>query len=974
MSLTSDELINACAEDPQLYEEVLEMLPDSIKGLVHSGVAMELTGEFEETGSAETLARAITATELALQWIDTTTPADARNGLLLNLGTLLLRRYETTGSLPDLERAITLQQQAGSSIATDSPLRGAFHNELSVSLLTRFEQKGSMKDLDRAIGAINEAISSASSHSDRSVLLNNKAMTLQTRFEQTGSIEDLTQAIAALDEALFATPHDEPNRPALLTSLGNALQRQFEWTRSMDSIERAIAALNLAISLTPKDDPRRVGRLGNLGTALHTRFKRTRSLNDLTEAIKVRGEAVKHTPEGHPQRPGYLSMLGNSLHERFLETGSISDLNEAIRVQREAVATNTENVDRAGWFNNLGISLQTRSKKTGSLDDLNEAIFAKEQAVQLTPGHHPNRTMWLTNLGTVFRDRFELYGSESDLDRAIELNEEALAISAAAPVFRIRAADWASSMLIGRDWHRANKALQEAVKLLPSMSPRTLSQTDRQHSISLFAGITSRSVSVSLQCGDDTYKALQLLELGRGVLANLQLEVRSDISVLEDSYPEIARKFRNIRAKLDSPESSERFEYTTSEDITQKHPDPRISLSNEFDEFVEAIRMLPGQERFLLGPSEAEMKHLAEGGPVVAFNVSGIRSDAFIITPHSIQSLKLSSLRQSDLKENSARFLTAIRSLSKEDYMEARHELTSVLQWLWEAAISPCLEVLALTATPSDQEQWPRIWWIGNGLLNLLPLHAAGLYDGSSNNAMDKVISSYAPTIKALMYSRERQAKILNVEGQNVLLVGMPETPEHDSLSSVTEELQMIKSLIPSNVAQTLLRPTRKDVLEELKAAEIVHLACHGISMSDPSKSMLLLEDWRTSPLTVLDITSANLQKSRFAYLSACNTASIEDHDLLDESINLVSAMQLAGFPSVVGTLWQVTDQHAGEVARDVYNWMLGEGNKFDNLRSAEGLHFAIRHLRHRTRITPGHVRLGQDDPIIWAPYIHSGI
>ena len=35
------------------------------------------------------------------------------------------------------------------------------------------------------------------------------------------------------------------------------------------------------------------------------------------------------------------------------------------------------------------------------------------------------------------------------------------------------------------------------------------------------------------------YKALQLLELGRGILANLQLEVRSDISVLAVDHPDI---------------------------------------------------------------------------------------------------------------------------------------------------------------------------------------------------------------------------------------------------------------------------------------------------------------------------------------------------------------------------------------------------------------------------------------------------
>jgi hypothetical protein len=75
-----------------------------------------------------------------------------------------------------------------------------------------------------------------------------------------------------------------------------------------------------------------------------------------------------------------------------------------------------------------------------------------------------------------------------------------------------------------------------------------------------------------------------------------------------------------------------------------------------------------------------------------------------------------------------------------------------------------------------------------------------------------------------------------------------------------------------------------------------------------------------------------------------------------------------------VGTLWQVRDQNAPDVARDVYEWMLGGATRLDNQRSAEGLHRAIRILRHKTRESPFFKGLEPDDPIIWAPYIHLGV
>jgi hypothetical protein len=46
---------------------------------------------------------------------------------------------------------------------------------------------------------------------------------------------------------------------------------------------------------------------------------------------------------------------------------------------------------------------------------------------------------------------------------------------------------------------------------------------------------------------------LQLLELGRGVLTNLQLEVRSDISVLAASHRNLAQQFQNLRDQIDTP-------------------------------------------------------------------------------------------------------------------------------------------------------------------------------------------------------------------------------------------------------------------------------------------------------------------------------------------------------------------------------------------------------------------------------------
>lgn len=111
----------------------------------------------------------------------------------------------------------------------------------------------------------------------------------------------------------------------------------------------------------------------------------------------------------------------------------------------------------------------------------------------------------------------------------------------------------------------------------------------------------------------------------------------------------------------------------------------------------------------------------------------------------------------------------------------------------------------------------------------------------------------------------------------------------------------------------------------------------------------------------------------QFAYLSACHTASTLDFELLDESINLASAVLLAGYPSVVATLWQVSDQHAAVIAKDVYTSMLRKDATLDIQFAAEGLHWAVRRLRNKTCKSPGFSKR-VDDPLLWAPYIHVGM
>jgi CHAT domain-containing protein len=172
------------------------------------------------------------------------------------------------------------------------------------------------------------------------------------------------------------------------------------------------------------------------------------------------------------------------------------------------------------------------------------------------------------------------------------------------------------------------------------------------------------------------------------------------------------------------------------------------------------------------------------------------------------------------------------------------------------------------------------VWWVGKGLLNILPIHAAGYHEsGSNSNALDRIISSYTPTLKALAYARERSVRMANLEcPKKAMLVGMPETPGLTSgnLPSVARESNDVNNLLYPRILTTVVQnPTRENVLSLLRDHQIVHFSCHGYSSAaNPSESQLLLNDWQSTSLTVSDFTALNIQSGQFAFLSACHSAS----------------------------------------------------------------------------------------------------
>jgi len=307
--------------------------------------------------------------------------------------------------------------------------------------------------------------------------------------------------------------------------------------------------------------------------------------------------------------------------------------------------------------------------------------------------------------------------------------------------------------------------------------------------------------------------------------------------------------------------------------------------------------------------------------------------------------------------------------------------LLNGLEWLWDVAVEPALSELGYGGLAPADGELPRVWWVPGGLLSLLPIHAAGYHtaeDKIPRTALDHVVSSYAPTIRVLSYARHRGRR--PAVRDRSLIIAMPTTPGlpgRNRLPGVTAEAELLQACLPAPVRLAEPDPvtgpipgtadilTRSKVLALLPECAVAHFSCHGYSdLVDPSRSFLALHDHDTAPFTVGSLTGAHLENVQLAYLSACTTAMARAGIMREEVIHLATAFQLAGFPHVIGTLWNVNDRLALAIARDFYAGLTASPDAIHTSRAARALHHAVLRARQAFPATPS----------LWAAYIHAGI
>ncbi|KAG1728368.1 TPR-like protein [Suillus paluster] len=920
----------------------------------------------------------------------------------------------------DLNESIELLRVALALRPLGHSRRSSSLNNLAISLGYRFQQQGVLSDLDESIELLRAALAlRPPGHHHRYSSLNNLAISLGYRFQQRGVLPDLNESIELLRIALMLCPPGHSDRSSSLNNLAISLEYRFRQRGVLSDLDESIELHRAALALRPPGHSHRSASLSNLAISLRDRFQQQGVLPDLDESIELHRAALALCPPSHSDRSSSLNNLAISLRYRFQQRGLLSDLDESIELHRAALTLcHPGHYDRSSSLNNLAVSLRDRFQQRGVLSDLNEAVELNRAACMLCPPGHSDRSSSLHNLANTLQARFQRQLILSDLDESIELHRAALVflppghserrkslndLAICLPsaletdsTGRICSVTWMSLLSsielpwrfvplatvidprfstilpsafkpdsIGMVYHRLSHAVsrsdfraakswaasaeqlkhnsaliayQTTLKFLDEHVAVLASSPHHFDVVREASSLAMDAFSCSVRHGVLT-TAVELVERGRAVFWTQMVRFRtlsaSGGEALEKEFMQLSFRLRHT------------FKVPTEDQSLHIQ-----QLAVQLDDVISRIRMLPGLSRFLLPQLFSDLQRAAEGGPVIIVNASQYSCDALIIpSAHDPVHVSL-DITRAEVSELSSEFQSLTECVGSSDHQLESNKMIGVLRTLWHRVVNPVVQALGGLVRPHS-----RIWWCPTAEFTLLPLHAAGPYEGKSHdgkknhNLSHFYISSYIPTLAELIRARQQVSR--DTTGQHFVAIGQANPDGAKLLRCVATELSVVSqclspllSFTPPTLSFTQLADndaTVRGVFDALSQNQWLHLACHGMpNRKQPFESSFAMRD---GPLTIREIMRSDWQNPEFAFLSACHTT-VGDELSPDEAIHLAAAMQFSGFRSVIGSMWSVDDNVVAQIASAFYKNLIDGSGRLECTRAAVALHKAVKTLR----------------------------
>ncbi|KAG0691835.1 hypothetical protein DFH29DRAFT_883623 [Suillus ampliporus] len=605
-----------------------------------------------------------------------------------------------------------------------------------------FASYGIFSDLERAIECYRAALNLLPpGHSYRYRSLRDLALSLQTRFVHRGIMSDLDESIELYRLVLELHP---------FRSLTSSLLKKIKQQDLRCGLDEGIELYRAALSHFPSSDLNQPISLDNLATSLMTRFDKFCVRSDIDESIELHRAALTLFPPGHSERSISLDNLASTLCVRFNHFCVQSDLDESIELHQAALTpSHPHPFYRYQCLQNLATSLFTRFNQRGGESDLDRAIELLRVALAHYPPGHPNRFTTLTTLASFLFIRRPQRRVLSDQDEIFRLYLQLSGLSHAITRHDLSAAKSWAAAAEKMEHESALLAYQIALKFLDQRVAR-LSSSLRHFDIvrKATSSLATDAFSCAVRRGALT-TAVELVEQGRAVFWTQLARFRTpidELSLSDDTGATLAGEFTRLR--------------TT--------PRKYFSFPSNGTVSSHASALLPDFSQFLLRPLFSDLQKAAEKGPVIIMNASQYGCDALIVFNAQDPVRVPLPITWTEVSELSSDFQTLAKEFGRGDH---QNELVNILRQLWYNVVEPVVRVLRQSNVKRDS----RIWWCPTAKFTLLLLYAAGLYEKKGDRLSHIYISSYTPSLAALVHARQKVSP--NAPAQHFVAIGQA-TPD----------------------------------------------------------------------------------------------------------------------------------------------------------------------------------------------------
>jgi CHAT domain-containing protein len=813
------------------------------------------------------------------------------------------------------------------------------------------------ENLEQAIACYREALKVRTFDAfpqDWAITQNNLAGAYRNRIRGE-SAENLEIAIACCREALKVYTFDAfPQNWALMQlNLAGAYRDRIRGGKA-ENLEQAIAHCREALKVYTFDAfPQDWAMTQNNLAAAYLYRIRGEKAENLERAIACCREALKvytfyhealkvYTIKAFPQD---WAMTQNNLAAAYrdrIRGDKAENLEMAIATLNEALKVYTFKAFPRDWAltqNNLANAYCDRIRGDKA-ENLEMAIAAYHEALKVhTFDAFPQdwaRTQ--NNLAAAYCTRIRGEKAEN-LERAIAYFHNALKIWTKEddPLQCLAAARGLGFLHYNeKQWQPATEAFNTAVEAVESARLEALNPQSRQEVLSNAIGVFGLIVQAHINLNQPE-KASEYIERSKGrnlveLMTQKNLHPQNVSQEIIAQLNELKQKVVNEQIRLQHQSINQNL--MRSDDLNPYVQDHSYlkDYQQDLDNFI-AREIKPIDPLFSLTQKVepipfTDIKALTDPETcLLQWYITGEKILAFVVSADG--EIKIWQSSEDDRNQLIDAIMNYLRLYySKNGKQEWKNQLSNLLQTF--ADILHINDILALIPDTCQ-----RLIIIPHLFLHILPLHALPISnsplfkEGWGVSELQSELQDlfpkgvqYAPSCQLL----QKIAQSFHYSNFNKLFA--IQNPTKD-LFYTDLEVNILSTFFTESQIIAKDNATKNAVLPPLKSSDnhCHHFSCHGgFNPTNPLESALLLAN--KEPLTLGEIFELRLNKCRLITLSACETGLIDLNSISDEYIGLPSGFLFAGSPSVVSSLWTVSDLSTSFLMMKFYEILFDENQQ----------------------------------------------